>query len=152
MRNLRRELHAGESQGGLMLAPMLPQGPRKPLEIEVSDQIVNNGGPAVKLSSTLKGSTDPSSQRRPICFARVGVGQVYCEPDCGRIFEGIFPSPPPYSSGAARPTENRSNARQTNAHEPQSVFWVKCELLHTGTPPSSGILAFCRIATYGDSG
>ena len=32
----------------------------------------------------------------------------------------------------------------------QWEFRVKCELLHTGRPPSSDILSLCRTAPYGE--
>jgi hypothetical protein len=47
-----------------------------------------------------------------------------------------------------RPLEGTPNGV---AHEPKWESRVKCELLHTGRPPSSDILALCRTELYGES-
>jgi hypothetical protein len=42
-------------------------------------------------------------------------------------------------------------ARQNGAHEPNGNLGLSCELLHTGRPPSSDILALCWAEPYGES-
>jgi hypothetical protein len=62
------------------------------------------------------------------------------------------PSHEPTSSSkldnlTGEPTPRRPKRRSRAQWESR----VKCELLHTGRPPSSDILALCRTAPYGES-